>query len=365
MQKKSAAIQTNIAVTNKFSHFIFNQFRKNEAHLHDLNYLFWECTRRCNLNCRHCGSDCSAHDTAKDLPFEDFLKAILPLKKAYKSGSITVAITGGEPLLREDLPQCGTELRKNGFRWGIVTNGYGYTPQMHEKLLASGMGSITVSLDGLESSHNWLRANEQSFARAVDAIKLAASSKRLNYDIVTCVNQKNINELEAIKEFLISLNVKAWRLFTITPIGRAANNDDMSLRSEQIKQLMDFIVQARSDNRMKTSFSCEAYTGDYELKIRDGYFFCRAGIQIASVLIDGSISACPNNSRSFIQGNIYKDDFLEVWNNRFDVMRSRKWTRTGLCKDCGEYKNCNGGALHMWDEKRDSIRSCIYRQLEK
>ncbi|MCL2197039.1 MAG: radical SAM protein, partial [Treponema sp.] len=272
---------------------------------------------------------------------------------------ITVAITGGEPLLREDLPKCGLALRENGFRWGIVTNGYDYTPEMHSKLLAAGMGSITVSLDGMEENHNWLRANNQSFQRAVRALNLITPSKRLNYDVVTCVNGKNIDELETIKEFLISINVKAWRLFTISPIGRAAKNEIMSLSPQQLKKLMDFIVSARNDTRIKTNFSCEAYLGKYELKARDSYFFCRAGIQIASVLIDGSISACPNINRIFIQGNIYKDNFLDVWKNKFEAMRIRKWCKTGICANCGAFKNCNGGAMHLWDEKQEEIMRCI------
>jgi len=68
---------------NNFSQFIFNQFRKNETHLHELNYLFWECTLRCNLRCLHCGSDCTADNNAEDMPFDDFLQAILPLKDVY------------------------------------------------------------------------------------------------------------------------------------------------------------------------------------------------------------------------------------------------------------------------------------------
>jgi radical SAM enzyme (rSAM/lipoprotein system) len=295
------------------------------------------------------------------MPFEDFLKAILPLRETYKSNSITVAITGGEPLLRKDLPRCGRRLRENGFLWGMVTNGYDYTPDIHESLLAAGMGSITVSLDGLEASHNWLRANEQSFERAVGALSLITSSNRLIYDVVTCVNQKNIDELPALKEFLISREIKAWRLFTISPIGRAAHNDGLRLNPRQLKWLMDFIVLTRSDKRIKTTFCCEAYLGEYERKARDTYFFCRAGIQVASVLADGSISACPNINRSFVQGNIYHDAFLDVWDNRFEIMRDRGWTKTGICKDCDAYKNCNGGAMHLWDEKKDTIMACIYQ----
>jgi len=350
-------------VLNNFNRFIFNQFRKNEAKLHELNYLFWECTRRCNLRCLHCGSDCAANSAVKDIPFSDFLNAVLPLKEKYKDSVITVAITGGEPLLREDLAQCGMTLRKHGFYWGIVTNGYAYTPAVHNALILSGMGSITVSLDGLEPTHNWLRANNQSFEKAVQALDLITASPRLNSDVVTCVHQRNIHELDALKEFLVSRHVKAWRLFTISPIGRAVHNNDLHLTPPQLKQLLDFIVTARKDKRIQVTLSCGDYTGSYEGKVRDAYFYCRAGIQIASVLIDGSISACPNINRSFIQGSIYRDNFMDVWENRFQIMRDRNWTKTGICKNCDSFKHCDGGPMHLWNEKKDGIMTCVYQEI--
>jgi len=294
------------------------------------------------------------------MPFEDFLNAIIPLKDVYKPDSITIAITGGEPLLRKDLPQCGKVLREHGFRWGIVTNGMAYDPDTHARLLAAGMGAVTLSLDGLENSHNWLRGNSQSFTRALRALDLIASAKRLNYDVVTCVNSRNISELPELRDLLISRKIKAWRLFTIAPIGRAADQAELKLSGVQLRQLMDFIVESRTDKRIDIKFSCESYVGEYEKRVRDSYFFCRAGINIASVLIDGSISACPNIDRHFIQGNIYSDSFLDVWNNRFELMRNREWSKTGICSVCKEYKNCNGGAMHLWDEKQDCIKSCVY-----
>lgn len=141
---------------NKISQFFHNRFRNNEAKLHELSYLFWECTQRCNLTCLHCGSDCISDSKLKDMPFDVFLDAILPLKDKYKTNSITVVFTGGEPLLRKDLAQCGKILREHGFRWGIVTNGFAYNSDIHGRLLAAGLGAITLSLDGLEDSHNWL-----------------------------------------------------------------------------------------------------------------------------------------------------------------------------------------------------------------
>jgi radical SAM enzyme (rSAM/lipoprotein system) len=299
------------------------------------------------------------------MPFDDFLRAILPLKNAYAPDSITVVITGGEPLLRSDLPQCGKTLREHGFRWGIVTNGYAYTPDVHARLLAAGLGAVTLSLDGFEEAHAWLRSSQRSFGNALKALELITSARRLFYDVVTCVNRKNIHDLPAFKEFLISKNVKAWRLFTIAPIGRAKGNDDLQLTPQELKQLMDFIAHARSDRRINVTFSCEAYAGRYERKVRDACFFCRAGVNIASVLADGSISACPNINRHFVQGNIYRDDLLEVWHSRFEVMRNRSWTRTGICLNCKDYKNCNGGAMHLWDEKQNSILTCINRKIAK
>ena len=272
---------------------------------------------------------------------------------------------GGEPLLRKDLVECGKQLRENGFRWGIVTNGYAYDEAMHANLISAGMGSITVSLDGLEANHNWLRNNSKSFERAVKALELIVSYPRLNYDVVTCVHQKNFAELPDFKEFLITRNIKKWRIFTIAPIGRAATNSEILLSNEQTRQLMDFIAEIRqNDPRIDLYFSCESYVGDYETKVRNSYFFCHAGINIGSVLIDGSISACPNIDRSFAQGNIYEDNLWEIWENRFDVMRDRSWCKTGVCKNCKDFKYCNGGAMHLWNEKQDSIMSCVAEKIK-
>jgi len=345
-------------MSNRITQYLHDIFRSNETHLHELKYLFWECTQRCNLRCLHCGSDCTSSSMTPDMPFDDFLQAIIPLTEKFKRDTITVVITGGEPLLRKDLPQCGKMLREHGFRWGIVTNGFAYTRDIHLRLMAAGMGAATVSLDGFEQSHNHLRCNKRSFANALNAIDLIAGTTRLFYDVVTCVNRRNINELEALKELLTSHGVKAWRLFSIAPIGRAAGQEDMQLTGDEFKQLMSFIAASRKEKRIDVKFSCEAYVGKYETRVRDGYFFCRAGINIASVLIDGSISACPNINRSFAQGNIYRDSLTDVWENRFGMMRDRRWTKCGLCASCRDYRHCLGGAMHLWNEKRDGIMVC-------
>ncbi len=346
--------------------FLFRLFRANETRVHELNYLFWECTTRCNLHCRHCGSDCKDCSGEKDMPFDDFLRAFDTIPNASKTNPFTVVITGGEPLLRPDLPEIGRTLRNRGVGWGMVSNGWLYDKAMHERLMAAGMGSLTISLDGLEDDHDWMRGRQGSYSRALNAIDIAAHQARLNFDVVTCVNQRNLPHLQAIHDQLASLCVQQWRIFTIIPIGRALQHPELHLTDAQFVQLMDFIAEKRVSRPtpMNVTFSCEGYLGPYESRVRQTPYFCRAGINIASVLIDGTICACPNIDRQrFSQGNIYTDNLWEVWNTRFEAFRNRDWAKQGTCKDCKAFKNCLGNGMHNWHGDCDSPINCHYNKI--
>ena len=314
------------------------------------------------MTCLHCGSDCSRKSSYPDMPLSDFLSALDTIK--YKPPYFTVVLTGGEPLLRDDLELCGREIRRHGARWSIVTNGYLYDLEKHSSLLNAGLGALTISLDGLEESHNWLRNSSESFARVEIAIGLAASSSRLNFDIVTCVNRRNIGELDSLYKFLELKGVKSWRLFTIVPKGRAKGNAELFLSDSEFKELLNFIHLKRSKRAMDIRFSCEGYVGRYELKVRDSFFFCRAGINIGSVLIDGSISACPNIERSFSQGNIFHDNLSEIWESKYQVFRDRSWTKTGKCANCQEYSDCLGNGMHNRISSNADVLTCHYHKIE-
>jgi len=290
------------------------------------------------------------------MPLENFLSALDTVKVPSKN--LIVVMTGGEPLLRKDIELCGKEIKKRGIKWGIVSNGYLYNKEKHISLLNSGLGSLTISLDGLEQSHNWLRNNNKSFSKVDEAIGLAVSSSRLNFDVVTCVNQRNFPELTQIYNYLVNKGVKSWRLFTIVPIGRAKDHSELFLSNSQFKGLMDFICYLRKQKKIDIKFSCEGYVGKYETKVRDSFFFCRAGINIGSVLIDGSISACPNIDRTFAQGNIYSDNFYEIWQTKYKQFRNREWTKKGKCADCSNYKNCLGNGLHYWHGDKKNVLVC-------
>jgi len=343
---------------------LFSKYKRNEYKIHQLNYIFWECTLRCNLSCQHCGSDCLKDAAVKDMPLADFLGALDQLKGIINPNQTIVVLTGGEALVRNDLEEVGLSLYKRGFPWGIVTNGMLLSPKKLMSLVDSGLRSITVSLDGLEESHNWLRGNKKSFHNATEAIKLLPTIPDLKYDVVTCANRMNFGELGLVRDLLISWGIAEWRLLTVFSIGRAKENEMLQLTPTQFKGLFDFIRETRLAGKIRLNYGCEGFLGNFEGEVRDNFFFCRAGISVVSVLADGSISACPSLRDNFIQGNIYNDNLADVWNNRFEKYRDRSWTKTGECAACEFYKYCEGNGLHLRNEKIGELLFCHLHRIE-
>lgn len=332
--------------------------------LHPLRQLFWECTLNCNLSCIHCGSDCKKNAHAEEMPLADFLPVLDEIKWNQPGIKTMVYTIGGEPLVRKDILECGKAITKKGFYWGTVTNGHLLDQTMMSELMRVGLRTISVDVDGLKDQHNWLRNNENSFDKVYAAIRCLKHTPHLVWDVITCVNQRNLSSLPAIRQMLIEAGVKHWRCFTITPMGRAKNHPDLILSDEEFKELMEFIVQTRAEGKITLSYGCEGYLGSYEGKVRNHHYSCRAGLTVASVLSDGGISGCLSIRSDYQQGNIYRDSFWNVWNNRFETFRNREWMRKGVCDGCEVFKYCQGNGMHLRDGE-GNLMLCHYKKLTK
>ena len=341
----------------RLAHACFQYQKRCERHA--LQQLFWECTLRCKLSCLHCGSDCRSTSDMQDMPLEDFLLVLDDVQSVMDARKILVVTTGGEPLVRKDICVCGRAIREKGFHWGMVSNGFLLDEKMCNQLLDAGLETIAISLDGFEDAHNWLRGNSSSFSMAERAIKVLVN-KKITWDVITCVNQKNFAYLDSFKQYLIDLGVRDWRIFTISPMGRAATNDNLQLSNNQFRSLMEFIVKVRKEGKIHLNYGCEGFLGDYEWKVRDYPYFCQAGINVASVLADGSISGCLSIRSQYHQGNIYKDKFTDVWNEKFALYRNREWMRTGQCVACDMWNYCQGNGMHLRDNE-GNLLLCHYQ----
>lgn len=337
-------------------------YRERLRLVHPLRQLFWECTLRCNMACKHCGSDCKTVSNVKEMPFEDFIPVLDEVKLHQPNIKTIVFTVGGEPLVRNDIVECGRKITEKGFLWGMVSNGKLIDAAMMRELSHAGLRSLAVDIDGLRDTHNWLRNDSQSFDAVYKALGHIRKAPHLNWDVITCINKRNISQLYEIKNMLIEAGVKKWRCFTIVPMGRAKYNEEMILSEEQYRYLMDFIVGTRAEGKIQLSYACEGYLGDYEGLVRNTHFLCSAGLTTASVLSDGSVSGCLSIRSNYHQGNIYKDSFWNIWENRFEKYRNHEWMKTGECSDCKVFKYCQGNGMHLRNDE-GSIMFCNYNKL--
>ncbi len=331
--------------------------------LHELKYIFFELTNSCNLACLHCGSDCVKDSAIPNLPAESVLKVLAEIKTKYNSHNITVVLSGGEPLCYPNVFELGKKIYELEFPWGMVTNGYAWNIQRIKDAMTSGMQTVTVSLDGLEEDHNWLRGKKDSFKKAINAIALFVKNPFYQVmDVITCANKRNLNSLDKIYDLLKNLGVKRWRLFTIAPIGRAVKYPELFLDRDEHKLLFDKIIEYRTKTDIIVNYAEADYIGvEYEKKIREFYYFCQAGISIAGIMVNGDILACPNIDRRFKQGNINSDSFVEVWENKYQVFRDRSWMKTGQCETCKEWNFCRGNSFHLWSIDENKTKICHYK----
>ena len=340
---------------------VWRKAYNKQVEQHPLRQLFWESTLRCNLHCRHCGSDCKVKANAKDMPLEDFLRVLDNIRQHTNPHNVFVIVTGGEPLMREDIAQCGRAIYEKGFPWGMVTNALYLSPRKFDSLLQAGLHTMTISMDGLGEEHNWMRGNRHSFDMVSRAIDILVAHPEIKFDILTCVNRRNYPHLHDIKQFLISKGVKRWRVVAVFPVGRAAADPDMHLKAEEYRGILEFIKQTRKEGQIECSYGCEGFMGNYEGDIRNYFFGCQAGVTVGSVLVDGSISACASIRANYHQGNIYRDDFWQVWNQGFLPYRDREWMRKDDCAECKYFRYCRGNGMHLRDDAGKLIMCPLYR----
>lgn len=322
-----------------------------------LRWLFFEITDRCNLECRHCGSNCSAEGqnlTVSDI--EKVLGTIGPDKPM-------ICLTGGEPMMHPDFFDIAERIRDMGFLWGMTTNATLIDDDTALKLRDAGMSTVSVSLDGMERSHDELRQRKGAWRLALRGIK-ALQNAGFQPQITTVLHQGNYGELESVYKLACDMGITSWRPINVEPIGRACESGDLLLTHEQFADLLAYIREKRFDPDcdMEVTFGCSHYLGtENERMVRDHYFLCGAGILTASIRSNGDICACLDieNRPELVQGNIRTDNFMDVWNNRFRPFRTDRTEGCSECLECSERFICGGDSTHTWDFEHGKPLLCF------
>ena len=336
---------------------------------HELRYLFFEVSRRCNIHCRYCGSGCTLAEREGELSTQEWLDIIDQLAEDYDPGRVMIAVTGGEPLFREGIYDIFAHLHEKGFPYGMVTNSTLLTEEAAKKLVRCGIDSISLSLDSIPQINDSIRGKGTA-ACAVRAIKNLRDAGYIGIlEALSTITKPCMDHLEEMQAWLTELGLTRWRVSPVIPIGRAAENKDLLLDDEDVEKLLVFVRRQRRFDKgeLRLEFSEEGYLGDrFEGLVRPYLCQCRAGINVGGIRYDGKIGACPEISQFFDQGDIRKERFSKVWNERFQVFRDRSWTKKlGPCQKCDKFNLCHGGALHLYEDTDTPTQRCFYKMVEK
>lgn len=346
-----------------------------------LRQLFFELTLRCNEHCWHCGSRCG-DVRADEMSADEWKRILREVKEDFDGNLPQINVTGGEPLLYPHFEDVMSYAHELGFKWGMTSNAVLITKEVASMLERCGMGTISVSIDGLRDTHDKLRGLPGAYDKAMAGIQNLIDNGSFKHIMVTTVvNHETMKELEPLYEIMRNIDIDSWRVIGVEPIGRALDRPELLMTDADQKTLMEFIRSKRADN-MPVTYGCSHYLGlDYEREVRDWYFFCMAGVSIASITSTGDVTACldiDRNQPGVVQGNVYSGNrdemqaegsvgdvtggvrrFSEIWRNEFKIYRYDKSEDNDKCRSCESRKYCLGGACHTWDYARGEQRVCL------
>lgn len=355
---------SNIPLNLKEKHL--EQVREYTEELYktpELRSLFIEMTLNCNEHCRHCGSNCGDVKMENQLSDSEILGCLAYLATKVKKKPF-LNITGGEPLLRPAFIELMHKITELGYHWGVTSNGILIDEEMIEKLHYAGMKTVSISIDGLKETHDWFRQTTGGYDKAMKAIKLLVNGNFKNVMVTTVVHKRNINELDELYKIMKTLGIDIWRIINVEPIGRAKTNLDIRLDDADYVKMLDFIkVNREKENDFEICFGCNHWLGaENEHKFRDWYYRCSAGLHTAGIFYNGDIGGCLDIERKpeTIQGNIRKDDLLDVWQNKFEIFRHNRANNCLTCSECSEKDNCRGGGFHTWNLDENKPEICMY-----
>ncbi len=209
-------------------------------------------TRRCNLRCIHCYSS-SGPEQRESLPFPLLAQAI---KDAAALGYNIVSFSGGEPMIRPDLPELASEARSQGMAVVCVTNGLLLNARKIVELKHS-IDMLAISLDGNPERHNHMRATPKAFEQMAAKLPLLRDA-RLPFGLVFTLTHESLQDLAWAAQFAFEAGATLFQVHPLELTGRAADGlagdepaEDVAVRcwlaTQRIRQLYSGRMTVQAD----------------------------------------------------------------------------------------------------------------------
>jgi heme b synthase len=340
-----------------------------------LRLVAWEVTRNCNLSCIHCRAAATCGPYTGELDTEAALKL---LDEIARTGSPIVILTGGEPLLRDDIFEIAGYGTKKGLRMVMAPNGTLITAESARKMVETGIQRISISLDGATAErHDRFRGVEGAFSGALSGIEHARAAG-LEFQINTTVTQANLGDIEKIHRLAEELGAVAHHIFLLVPTGRGKYIVDQEITAEQYEKTLNWFY----DQRDKTAMQLKATCAPHYYRIlrqrakQEGktVTFQTHGLDAVTRGCLGGTGFCFISHRGIVQpcgfldvpcGDVTQTPFHEIWEHSKVFQDLRNFSALkGKCGRCEYRRVCGGCRARAYEATGDYMAEeplCSYQ----
>jgi radical SAM protein with 4Fe4S-binding SPASM domain len=338
-------------------------------------YAVWEITLKCDLACRHCGSRAGRERPDELSPAE----ALDLVDQMADLGVKEVTVIGGEAYLRDDWVDIIRKVRDRGMSCTMTTGGRGVTAERARAAKDAGLQSVSVSVDGLEATHDMLRGVVGSYRAAMDAFDhLRAAGIKVSAN--TQIGRVSLYEIEDLFTVLVAKGIHSWQVQLTVAMGRAADEPDILLEPYQMLEVMPMLARLKpvADAAKVRIWPGNniGYFGPYEALLRGtlprGHMAsCGAGRSTLGIEANGDIKGCPSlPTNDYVGGNIREHGLRDIWERASALRFTRDRTVKDLwghCRDCYYNDTCRAGCSwtsHVLFGKPGNNPFCHHRALE-
>ena len=323
--------------------------------------VVWNVTRRCNLKCVHC----YAH--AKNIAFDNELSTSegkFLIDDLAEFGVPVMLFSGGEPLVRKDLPELADYAVKKGMRAVISTNGTLITPQIARTLKDIGLSYVGISLDGMEEINDRFRGVKGAFRMALKGIENCKKAG-IKVGLRFTINKSNTNQISEIFKLLEEMDIPRVCFYHLVYAGRGSELVKEDLSHEESRKAVDLILdlskQLHDRDNPKEVLTVDNHAdGPYLylrllkenperarevlelLEMNEGN---SSGMGIGCVSWDGEVYA-DQFWRHYSFGNVRNRPFSDIWTDTTDPLmkklKEKKRHAKGRCATCRWLDICAG-----------------------
>ncbi len=207
--------------------------------------VVWDITYACNLRCKHCYAN-AGEPLTDELSTEEAKRVIDILDRA---GVVTIAWSGGEPLVRPDIYELSRYASDKGIYVAMATNGTLIDEKTAERLWESGVRFLQISLDGASpKTHDEFRGVPGAWERTIRGIKNAVR-RGFFVNIATTATKLNYKEIPKIIKLVGELGAQWFMVYNFVPTGRGVFIDQFDLSPDEREELLKMLWMNLKDGK--------------------------------------------------------------------------------------------------------------------